>query len=414
MMKAYSLAFFRANKIKTLALCVGLALYFALVVIAVTLHRAIPEIARLPLKQIGVQTIVQKNGEIPSQMVGAIFPHSNGPITREQFKQLAGMPFVEEADLGLYFWYFDAVFFKAGLGVDQKYKIFTGILEKNIDQGALQLGQNRIVVTAAFSTKHGLTVGDTVTLGERTYTISGILRPNISGNIIPADLYMDLNDALEVARNSAEMRKIYRLDDGEFGNVVLLRGDPAWQGDKEKLIKEVDDKLLVFSEKTFTREISEQLGIISSAGRLLFLVLVTILTLAFGLLTSYNLKTREREIAILRMLGWRIRDLKKQFIGENFILLCASILVGSGLTLAGLFLLSQQTVSMELPWDISARPHFLPEENSLERVISAPLPVHLNSSIFVVAASGFLLLFLVVSLFCFRRIKKIKPSEFTA
>lgn len=413
MMKAYSFAYFRANKIKTLALCLSLALYFALVVIAATLHRSIPEIARLPLKQIGVQTIVQKNGEIPAQMAGAIFPHSNGPVSTEQFSRLAALPFVEEADMGLYFWYFDAAFFKAGLGVDQKYKIFTGILEKNIDQGALQLGQNRIVITAAFSTKHGLTVGDTVILGDRTYTVSGILRPNISGNIIPADLYMGMNDALEVARDSVEMQKIYRLDDGEFGNVVLLRGDPAWQGDKEKLIKEVDEKLLIFSEKTFTREISEQLGIISSAGRLLFIILGGILTLSFGLLTIYNLKSREREIAILRMLGWRILDLKKQFIGENFILLCASILVGSGLTLVGLFLLSRQTVSMELPWDISARPHFLPEENSLERVISAPLPVHLDISIFVATAIGFLLLFLAVSLFCFRRIKKINPSEFT-
>jgi ABC-type antimicrobial peptide transport system permease subunit len=130
-------------------------------------------------------------------------------------------------------------------------------------------------------------------------------------------------------------------------------------------------------------------------------------------LTSYNLKSREREIAILRMLGWRIVDLKKQFIGENFILLCAAIFLGSGLTLAGLFLLGRQTVRMELPWDISARPHFLPEENSIERVVSAPLPVHFDFSIFIGGVACFFLLFLAVSLFCFRRIKKIKPNEFT-
>lgn len=104
---------------------------------------------------------------------------------------------------------------------------------------------------------------------------------------------------------------MYRLDAEDFGNVVLLRGNPDWQGDKEKLIKDIDKKLLVFSEKTFTREISEQLGIVSAAGRLLFLVIGVILALAFGLLTLYNLKSREGEIAILRMLGWRIVDLKK-------------------------------------------------------------------------------------------------------
>lgn len=412
MMTSYFLAFFRANRIKTVALGLSLAFYFAMVIIAATLHRAIPEIAGLPLKQIGVQTIVQKTGEIPARMVGAIFPHSNAPVSKDQFNRLAGLPFVDEADLGLYFWHFDNASFKAALGVDQNRKIFSAILGKNLAQGVLHPGNRRILVTAAFSAKHGLTVGDHTALGERTYTISGILRPNLSGNIIPADIYMDLADALEVVRDSAEMREIYRLEQGDFGNVVLLRGDPGWQGDKEKLIKEVDDQFLVFSEKTFSREINEQLGIISTAGRLLFLVLGGVLAMAFGLLTIFNLKSREGEIAILRMLGWRIADLKRQFIGENLLLLCLSMLFGSGLALAGIFLLGRQTVSMELPWDISARPHFLPEENSIERVVSAPLPVQFDIQVFTAAAIGFLLLFLVVSLVCFRRIKKIKPSEF--
>jgi ABC-type antimicrobial peptide transport system permease subunit len=129
-------------------------------------------------------------------------------------------------------------------------------------------------------------------------------------------------------------------------------------------------------------------------------------------LTAFNLKSREREIAILRMIGWRIADLKKQFISENLITLGVAIFVGSGLSLAGLFMLARQTISMELPWDISARPHFLPEENSIERVISANLPVHFDPQIFLATAIAFLLLFLAVSLFSFRRIKRIKPLEF--
>jgi ABC-type lipoprotein release transport system permease subunit len=414
MMINYFLAFFRANKIKTVVLCLSVALYFALVIVAATLHRAIPDIARLPLQQIGVQTIVQRTGEIPARMVGAVFPHSNAPVSKKQFSRLAGLPFVEEADLGLYFWYFDGAFFKAVLGVDQENTILSAILEENIDQGALQLEQQKIVTTAAFSEQHGLAIGDTVALDNRAYVVSGILRPNISGNIIPADFYMGLADALEVVRDSAEMRNIYELDDGDFGNVVLLRGNPDWQGDKETLIKQVDDKLLVFSEKTFTREISRQLGIISAAGRLLFMVLGGILAVAFGLLTLYNIKSREREIAILRMLGWRILDLKKQFIGENSVLLGVAILLGNAIASAGLLLLGLQTVRMEIPWDISARPHFLPAENSIERIVTAPLPVHFDISVFLAAAISFLLLFLAVSLLCFRRINKIKPSAFAS
>lgn len=412
MMIQYFLSFLRANKIKSTILCLSLAVYFGMVIIATTLHGSIPEIARLPLQNIGVQTIVQKTGEIPGQMVGAIFPHSNAPISQEQFTHLAKLPFVEEADRGLYFWYFDNLFFKAALGLDPEKGILATILRKNLGRGTFELGQRQIVVTAAFNSKHGLAVGKTVVLGEKVFSITGVLQPNVSGNVIPADIYMAQADALDVVRGSAEMQKIYQLGDGDFGNVVLLRGDSAWQGDKEKLIKEVSKKLLVFSEKTFTQEISDQLGFISAAGRLLFLVLGVILAIAFGLLTAFNLKSREQEIAILRMIGWRIIDIKKQFISENLITLGVSILTGSGLSLAGLFLLARQTISMELPWDISARPHFLPEENSIERVVSAHLPVHFDPLVFLATAIGFLILFLSVSMFSFRRIKKIKPYEY--
>lgn len=414
MMTSYYRAFFRANKIKMIALCLSLASYFALVVIAANLNRAIPEIARLPLQQIGVQTIVQKTGEIPGHMVDAIFPHSNAPISLAQYKSLAELPFVENADWGLYFWYFDSGYFKAALGVDPKNGLFSDVLEKNLNGGTLEIGQNRIVVAAAFGTKHGVEVGDSIRLGDETFTVDGILKANVSGNIVPADMYMDIHDALRVVRKSAEMQKIYQLNDGEFANVVLLKSNPGWQGDKEKLIKAVDKKLLVFSEKTFTREISQQLGMVSATGRLIFIALGIVLLIAFGLLTLFNLKTREREIAILRMLGWSIRDLKKQFIGENMVLLGISLILGSCLTAVGILLLGYQKVSMELPWDISARPHFLPAENAIERVVTAPLPIHFDIPSFIWVIFGFLLLFLIVSLLSFRRLKKISPAEFTA
>ncbi len=412
MMIPYFLSFLQANKIKCAILCLSLSVYFGMVVIAATLHHSIPEIARIPLQNIGVQSIVQKTGEIPDQMVGAIFPHSNAPISQDQFDALAGLPFVEQADRCLYFWYFDELYFKAVLGIDPGKGILTTLLRKNIAQGRFDLGQGRIVITAGFNTKHDLGVGKTVVLGEKIFSITGILQPNVSGNIIPADIYMAQADALAMVHDSAQIQKIYHLGDGDISNVVLLRSNPNWQGDKEILIKENDEKLLVFSEKTFTKEITNQLGLVSSAGRLLFLVLGAILIIAFGLLTSFNLKSREGEIAVLRMIGWRIIDLKKQFIGENLITMSVAILAGSGLSLVGLFLLARQSVSMELPWDISARPHFLPAENSIERMVSANLPVHFDPQLLITSAIGFLIIFLIVSLFSFRRIKKIKPYKY--
>lgn len=412
MMREYFFANLRANRIKYILMVASLAVYFSLAVMAATLHRAIPEIARLPLKAIGVQTVVQKSGEIPEQMLGAVFPHSNGPIAGEQFARLGNLPFVEAADMGLYFWYFDDRFFKAALGVEPEQGLLTDILRANLAQGVFRLGGGAVVVTAPFAEKHQLAVGAEVEMGERRYAVAGILQPNVSGNIIPADIYMARAEALEVIRNSRQMRELYRLGEEDFGNVVLLKSDPGWQGDREKLIKELDGKLIVFSEKSFTGEITEQLGLVSAAGRLLFGVLGAVLVLAFGLLTVFNLKTRQQEIAILRMLGWRLRDLKNQFLGENLLLLGLSLVAGYGLALAGIMLLARQRIAMELPWDISARPHFLPEENGIERMVEAPLPLSFDWRIFLGASLLFLLVFLGVSLVSFRRLKTINPHEF--
>jgi hypothetical protein len=413
MMTSYFLSFLQANRVKTLAICLCMALYLALAIIAVTLHRAIPEISQMPLKMIGVQTIVQKTGEIPGKMVDAIFPHSNAPISTEQFSSLRALPFVEEADMAIYSWYFDRSYFKALLGIHLNDGLFQKILENNVTQGGLKIGDKQVVITDEFSTKHDLKIGNTVQLGEHYFIIRGILQSNLTGNIIPADIYMAYDDALGIVQRSEEMRRIYQFNDDPFGNVVLLRSNPSWQGDKEKEISAVDDKLLVFSEKTFDQEIIEQLGIVSSAGKLLFLVLGIIVCISFGLLTVFNLKSREKEIAILRMLGWSLGDLKKQFLSENLLLLAGSVLAGVMQSAIGVVILGRQKIRLELPWDISARPHFLPEENAIERVILANLPVHLDFVVFASVTIGFVLLFSLVSLVNLNRLRNITPSRFS-
>lgn len=411
MMFSYFLSFVRENRLKMIMLFFCLSLYFGLLIVSITFNQAIPKIARLPLQNIGVQTIIQKTGEIPGQMVDAIFPHSNAPISREQFHQLRELPFVEDSDMGLFFWYFDKLFFKAALGVNHQNGLMASVLRNNIATGTYSLSNNNILVTAGFSSKHRLKIGDTISMGDDVFTIAGILRPNITGNIIPADIYMNFSHCLAVVWKSTEMQSVYGFGQSDFGNVVLLKSNPEWQGDKEKLVTYIDKKLLVFSEKTFTREISEQLGLISIAGRILFLIFGAILIIAFGLMCLYTLKTREQEISILRMIGWRISDLKKQFIGENLIILFFTLVIGSIMAFLGLLGLSRVSISMELPWDISARPHFLPEENAIDRIVSARLPLELDPLIFFASAAGFILLFLLVSLLSFGRIKQIKVYE---
>jgi ABC-type antimicrobial peptide transport system permease subunit len=151
--------------------------------------------------------------------------------------------------------------------------------------------------------------------------------------------------------------------------------------------------------------------LISASGMIMFLVLGTALLVAFCLLIMFNLKTREKEISVLRMLGWKISDLKRQFIGEMLVLLAISLVAGNLMALAGLGFLRTRTISMELPWDISAKPHFLPQENSIERIITAQIPIHIDWLSFVLLSAAFLGIFLAINYALFYRLRNIKPQE---
>jgi ABC-type lipoprotein release transport system permease subunit len=392
-------------------LVMSLGLYFGLIATAMTLNDSIPEIASIPLKSIGIQTIVQKTGKIPERMVGVIFPHSNAPISDDELDKLRGFEFVEGHDKGLYMWVFDRSSFKAVLGVDDGSQIFSGILKKNIMQGSFDMSGNGVLITDDFARKNSLSLEARVDISGKSHIVRGILKPNMSGNIIPADIYMNIGGAAVLSRTSEEMQKLYSLDEKGFSNVVLLRTNPSWEGDKEKAIKGINKDLLVFSEKTFSTEIKEQLKIISTSGRAMFIVLGAVLLIAFCLLIIFNLKTREKEIAILRMLGWKIADLKKQFIGETLVLLLIALIAGNLMTFAGLGFLSTRTISMELPWDISAKPHFLPQENSIERVVTTNIPIHLDWLLLILLSAAFIGVFLAINYALFYRLKNIKPYE---
>ncbi|MBN1957536.1 MAG: ABC transporter permease [Desulfuromonadales bacterium] len=410
MMINYFMAFFRANRTKVLLLVASVASYFAIVALALSLERSVNDIATLPLQSIGVQTIVQKEGEIPEQMTGAVFPHSNAPISTEEYARLSGLDFVRATDRGLYFWYFGQERFIAALGVEPGSKIFADILAANLARGSFGFAGQQILVTQDFAAKTGVDVGDVVTIGQDRFPVGGVLKANLSGNIIPADIYMGIDDAVTLV-GSGQMPSLYHLTDDSYGNVVLLQSDPQSNLDKEKPIKEINAKLLVFSEKTFTREIKQQLKIVSSAGKAVFAVIGLLLVTAFGLMVSYNLKTREKDIALLRILSWTLRDLKKQFLGETLLLFTGAILLGNLLVFAGIYALSGLTVSMELPWDISARPHFLPAENAIERIITSTIPLAYDPFLAFGVTLGFLLIFLSISLVLLRRLKKMKPLD---
>ena len=408
MMFRYMLAYYLSQKFKVTALVISLAIYFAALLIAFSLLKAIPAIAELPLKSIGVQTIVQKNGQIPEQMYGVVFPHANAPISAPERKQLDALDFALESEAVVFFWYFDDVNFKSASGIDNNSNI-ASLVASELGKTQLALEPGEVVITQSLSDRQGLKKGQQFEMSGQSFVIREILPRHPSGNIIASDIYMLKSNAMELVRGSDQLARLYPGVESMVGNVLLIKTDPAIQGDKSALAVEIHPDLLVFSERTFTDDIQRQLALVSGTGRVLLGAVGGLLVLAFGLMVIYNLKTREQEIMTLRKVGWRLADLRRQFIGESFFVLLSSIILGNGLALVGLLWLQQQQVNIPLPWDITAKPHFLVQENAIDRVVEAQLPVSYEPLIALASSALLMVGFLALSWVLFSQLKRIKP-----
>lgn len=412
MVFSYFFSSVKKNIGKTVILVLSISVYFSLLLISLTLNQNLEAIAALPFKSIGVDTVVQKSGKIPTQMTGAIYPHSNGPIYDDEVNKIIKLDFVQMSDTGLYFWYFDNDYFKDVFGVQSNNGLFSNVLKHNIEQGKYILDKNNVLITKDFAQKNSLELNGNIKLGQSSYQIMGILNSNLTGNIIPSDIYMDYDFALQIARQSAEMNKLFPNQVNNFVNVILLKTKPQWKGDIPKTITGINKDYLVFSEKTFSATLTDQIKLVSSFGQIAFLILGVFLIIAYGLIIVFNLKTREKEIAVLRMLGWKVADLRKQFLSENLVLVILALVLGNFLTLLEIFFLSRQKLTMEIPWELSAKPHFLPQENNIDRIVTSTIPISYNWHIALLCSAGFIIVFLTIGFMLFRGINKVKPSQY--
>jgi ABC-type antimicrobial peptide transport system permease subunit len=105
-----------------------------------------------------------------------------------------------------------------------------------------------------------------------------------------------------------------------------------------------------------------------------------------------------------------VRDIERLFIGEHLLLVGASLIIGNILTIIAVRLLSGVQVALTIPWEISAKPHFLVQENAIDRVIKVSLPVSIEWGVLAAESVGFLVIFLVITILMVRRLRRVKPA----
>src|SRR4030042_1931160 len=104
------------QKRRTLTAILGLSIGIALLIILNALSMAYRQAAHAPLKEIGADITVQRPGDVPENLAGAVFPCSAVTIRKEEVEKIRSLPGIRGMGQAVLLWVFDLKQAWTGLG----------------------------------------------------------------------------------------------------------------------------------------------------------------------------------------------------------------------------------------------------------------------------------------------------------
>lgn len=397
---------------RTLAAIFSVALGIMLFVSLQAYADGYREAARAPLTQIGADLAAQRQGNVPDKFEGIVFPHSVAPIHRNEIDQIRKVTGVQSIAEVLFFWDFAPGGFSAGLGVDPADTFGPGRLRASVVSGRFLAVGDRAVAVAdtTYAQQAKVSLGTIVQIGGKSFTIIGLADTTRAGQLANANLYIPLVDAHELAVAAPQVRSVFdiRPDDA---NLLFIKVDQVDIDQAAKAIQSIlGEKSTVTTGQSFAAELGALFGIIDRFGIAVGLVAFLFAAATLLRLMAASIWERRGEVALMRALGWRRREVVAQMWAEVVLISAGGALFGLGLSALASWLMSQATVTVPVPWELSPSPHFLPGGASSFAVIVA-LPAHLTPILILWAFGLAVVSATIVGVWLPRRIANIKPAE---
>jgi lipoprotein-releasing system permease protein len=399
------------QKRRTLAAVIGLSIGIALLIILNALSMAYRRAARVPLQEIGADVTVQRSGNVPKDLTGAVFPGSAVTIRDKEVKKIEALLGVRGVGKAVILWVFDPKRAWIVLGIEEQDPVGPSILRNSVIKGRfLKEGKPEALVEVSYARQYGIKVGDTISVAKRDYPVVGLVDASRISKIAVANVYVPLSEAQSLAASSPQVQAVspFKPDDV---NLVFIKAD-------EENIPELSSALRTMMGKDATIGTPESfLKLLGSLFALsdkftlaasLIAILVAVL-IAFKTMAG-NIIEREREIGVLKAVGWINRNVVKQILAESVVECFMAGILGLVIALVAAYGLSFLKVHIPIPWEMSPRPHFLPGGGD-QLFNTLRLPVHVPWTL----ASFAVLLSVVVGgitgALLGRNISRIKPSE---
>jgi ABC-type lipoprotein release transport system permease subunit len=399
------------QKRRTLAAVIGLSIGIALLIILNALSMAYRRAAHVPLQEIGADVTVQRSGNVPKDLTGAVFPCSAVTIKNEEVKTIEALPGVRGVGKAVLLWVFDPNRVWIVLGVEQKNAVGPAILSSSVTEGRfLEEGKSEALVEVAYARQFGMKLGDTLSVAGREFPVVGLVDASQATKLAVANVYLPLADAQDLAGSSRQLQSVSPFDPGDV-NLLFIKADQEKIPELAASLKGIlGKKGTVATPDSFLKllgslfALSDKFTMAASLIAIIVAVLIAFKTMAG------NIAERTKEIGVLKAVGWTNRNVVAQLLTESVVECFLAGLLGILIALAAAFGLGFMQVSIPIPWDMSPTPHFLPGGgDQIFKTLRLPIHVPWTLAAFSVLLS--LVIGGMTGALLGRHTAKIKPSE---
>lgn len=396
---------------RTIVSVVGLSIGIALFIILNALSLAYREAARAPLKEIGADITVQRPGNVPEELTGAVFPCSAVTIHHEEITKIENIPGIIGIGKAVLVWVFDPHQAWIILGIESDNPIGPSILRAFVTEGRfLENGKSEALIEKGYAQQFGIKVGTNITVAGRSFPIVGLVDASRAPKIAVANLYLPLKDAQSIASSSKPLQSVSPFAQGDV-NLLFIKAEQKQIMPVAAALKNIlGAKTAIATPESFLKllgnlfALSDKFTLAASLIAMLIAILIAFKTMAG------NVSERSREIGVLKTVGWTQQNVTMQFLMESVIQCFVAGLLGIILAAVVAYGLSFMTVNIPIPWEMSPKPHFLPGGGEqLYKTLRLPVNIPLKLSAFALLLS--VLIGGMTGALLGRYISKIKPSE---
>jgi putative ABC transport system permease protein len=333
-MMTYISSQFRYRTGRALMVVAGVALGAALFVALTALGNGFRQAARAPLAGVAADLLITRpatgqDAMAPAQATrGPRLPFGSTPLTSDEVAQIAATPGVTEAAGALEIWDFGATQYQTVLGVDPTQDQVGPVraLREGLLAGRLFQADEPGVVVADrhYAAFYSLKPGDRVTIGGHNFQVVGIAEQRGSSQAGVANLYAPLVEAQAlVGLQAGQVNQVYaRVVDASRLDAVV-----------ESLIARMGS-LSVISQESILQVMGDVARVSARFAEVAGLVgLLGGWVLAWVALSGL-VAERQREIGVMKAVGWRARDVTRTFLAESLLLSLMGGLIGIVLGLA--------------------------------------------------------------------------------